>query len=872
MSPDELQDWLLSNGVSEELALITKASVVPELGNVAENDEDAQTLQELDWPRLLLAGSVLARSERRRPVEAALRIATAAISLNTPEQIKDAGAVLLQKLSNYRAAKLAEQRELVKPGLESRLGVSARLEASARSLEDSILIEHSGEWLHVNHFQQSFWTEANKDKTWISASAPTASGKTFLVLQWLLDQLQNDPAKIAVYLAPTRALVNEIEEGLTSRIRKDKIENVDVTSLPLADKYHDGITGKKSVIFVFTQERLHLLANVLNDDLKVDLLIADEAHKVGDNLRGVVLQDALERMSRLNPNMKQVFISPATRNPETLLEDAPDTMKVMPVDSDSPTVLQNLVLARQRSGRTKEWLLNLRQADGEEMPIGTLMLETRPTNLGKKLAAIAASVGKKGGTLVYTNSASEAEEVALLISQLVDDGEGVKDAELVALADLAKRGVHESYLLAPLVLKGVAFHYGNMPSLLREEIERLFRAGKIKYLTCTSTLIEGVNLSCRTIVVRGPRKGKGHPMEPHDFWNLAGRAGRWGNEFQGNIICVDPQNANAWPIGVPDRKRYPIQRETDAVLSGQSLDKYIESRKDRDVAELSQVSQMEQVCAYLLTTLLREGTIVSAPFAKRHDKELIARLDKGLKQLATAVTLPAEIAVRHSGVNPYALQNLLNHFEGYDGNVEDLLPAAPESDDAYIRLTRIMKTINEHLYPAFLPAAIIPLNTLVVLEWLKGYSLASIIRERIKYNIKHGRDFKLPALIRSTMEMVESVARFRAPKYLSAYMDVLKIHLAKIGKSDLITSDLDVGVQLEFGVSTRTLLSLMELGLSRMSAVAINENIARDNLSRDEVRKWIEDHNIEFEGMNISPIILREVRRKILGIDTEEIG
>ena len=28
----------------------------------------------------------------------------------------------------------------------------------------------------------------------------------------------------------------------------------------------------------------------------------------------------------------------------------------------------------------------------------------------------------------------------------------------------------------------------------------------------------------------------GHPMEPHDFWNLAGRAGRWGDEFQGNII------------------------------------------------------------------------------------------------------------------------------------------------------------------------------------------------------------------------------------------------------------------------------------------------------------------------------------------------
>lgn len=867
MSPTELQDWLLDNGISEELELITRASVVPELGSITNSNDDASNLEALDWPRLLLAGSVLARSDRRRPIEAALRIATAAISLDTSEQIKDAGAVLLQKLSNYRAADLAEQRELVKPGLESRLGVLARLEASARSLEDSILIDHSGERLHVNHFQQSFWTEANKDKTWISASAPTASGKTFLILQWLLDQLQNDSTKIAIYLAPTRALVNEIEEGLNARIKKDKIENVEITSLPLADKYNDAIIRKKKAIFVFTQERLHLLANVLNDDFKVDLLIADEAHKIGDNLRGVVLQDALERMVRLNPGMKQVFISPATQNPEILLEDAPDSVNKRPVDSDSPTVLQNLVLARQRSGRTKEWLLNLRQPDGGEMPIGTLMLETRPTSVGKKLAAIAAAAGKKGGTLVYTNGASEAEDVASLISQLIDNGEGAKDAELLALSDLARRGVHESYLLAPLVLKGVAFHYGNMPSLLREEIERLFRAGKIKFLTCTSTLIEGVNLSCRTIVVRGPRKGKGNPMEPHDFWNLAGRAGRWGNEFQGNIICVDPQNAVAWPIGVPYRKRYPIQRETDAVLSGQSVDEYIRNRKDRAVADLSQASQMEQVCAYLLTTFLREGTIISAPFARRHDKQFIASLDKDLTELAAAITLPAEIAVRHSGVNPFALQNLLNHFTNYDGNVEDLLPAAPESDDAYVRLTRIMKAINEHIFPAFFPATIIPLHTLVVLEWLKGYSLASIIRERIKYNTKHGRSFKLPALIRSTMEMVESVARFRAPKYLSAYMDVLKIHLARIGKSHLIAPDLDVGVQLEFGVSTRTLLSLMELGLSRMSAVAINERIAPDNLTREEARKWVEDHNSQFEGMEISPIILSEVRRKILGIE-----
>lgn len=70
-------------------------------------------------------------------------------------------------------------------------------------------------------------------------------------------------------------------------------------------------------------------------------------------------------------------------------------------------------------------------------------------------------------------------------------------------------------------------------------------------------------------------------------------------------------------------------------------------------------------------------------------------------------------------------------------------------------------------------------------------------------------------LIRRTMELVEQIARFRTPKYFSAYMDVLHAHLRAIGRLDLIEDELDIGTQLEFGVSSRTLLSLMELGLSR---------------------------------------------------------
>ncbi|WP_334044612.1 DEAD/DEAH box helicase [Burkholderia ambifaria] len=858
MSLAHLQSWLLQEGVRDDLDAITLLTVREELDNLAV-DPSVPSAAAIDWSRLLLAGSILAQSERRGDQEAALRIATAAISLTDDHTIKDAGAVLFGKLSNFRAIILATDRGLLAADFEGRLGVALRLEAQRREMDRSILMESSGAWLQVNEFQQRFWANAAGER-WLSASAPTASGKTFLVLQWLIDQVIAGETRVAVYLAPTRALVSEIETNLKGLLSNTDL--IEVSSLPLPDKYKAARAGCGRVILVFTQERLHLLANVLGDVFSIDLLIVDEAHKIGDNQRGVILQDAIERATRANPKLKAVFISPATQNPEELLTDAPDGVQTVAVDSDSSPVLQNLIVATQVPRRSKLWTLTLRQPNSS-LPVGTLQLASTPEGIKKRLAFIAAAVGERGGTLVYTNGAGEAEEVADLISQLLPEL-GATDLELLQLAELARKGVHRDFRLAPLVERGVAFHYGNMPSLLRLEIERLFRSGKIRCLVCTSTLVEGVNLSCRTIVVRGPRKGKGHPMEPHDFWNLAGRAGRWGDEFQGNIVCIDPDDTRAWPSGVPGRARYPIKRETDAVIeSGTGLVDYLSERAGSDLSNIEDTDKFEQVGAYLLTTFMRLGSISAASFAKRHGAASISRLEQALGALANQIEIDVELAARHPGVSAIGLQRLLEAFRSYTGDVENLLPAEVASNDSYDRFVTIMGRINRHLFFAFSPEGRIRLYALIVFKWLKGYSLARIISESIEWHQDAGRPFKLPDLIRGTMELVEQIARFKAPKYFSAYMDVLHLHLREIGREDLIDDGLDIGTQLEFGVSSTTLLSLMELGLSRMSAVALYEKIARDDLSKEECMVWIAARVGQLQAMDIPALIVREVRERL---------
>lgn len=868
MNVEELQDWLLDEGIQIDLQRVSQLSALYELDSFEPSIDTKSMGMNIEWDRLLLAGSILARSKERRHEEAALRIATGALIISKDMPTKDAAAVILGKLANHRTIELGEARELINPSLEERLGVTLRIEAQRRRLDASILVHSTGEQLLANGFQQDFWAKANNPGAWLSASAPTASGKTFLVLKWLVDTIESGLARIAIYLAPTRALVSEVESNLSEAVGDNP--NVEVTSLPLPDKYLAAIASGNKTVFVLTQERVHILANSLEKDIVVDLLVVDEAHKIGDSQRGVVLQDAVERLSRANPNMRAVFVSPATENPEVLLEDVPKGVSPSAISSDSPTILQNVIYADQVPRRPKEWALKLRIDRGEPIELGVLNLQNKPQGLRKRVAFIAAAVGQRGGTLVYVNGAAEAEKIALLMSQVVEE-QIDPDPELTDLAQLIRNCVHSKFQLANVVEKGVGFHYGNMPSLIRLEVERLFRHGKLKFLVCTSTLIEGVNLSCRTIVVRGPKKGQSTPMEPHDFWNLAGRAGRWGNEFQGNIVCINPSDLKVWPVGVPKRAKFPIKRETDVVLrQAEDICDYLSSLDGESEQFSGDIAKLDQVSSYLLCTFMRLGSITEADFAKRHNAQDVQAIDAQLESLARNIEVPVEVVVKHPGVNAVGLQRLLEFFQSYDGDIEDVLPASAESVDAYERFSEIMKRINQCVFPVFLPEKLIPLHALIVLEWLRGYSLAAIIRKRINYHEKHWQSYDIAKVIRDTMELIEQTARFKAPKYFAAYLDVAKLHLVDINREDLIEEDLDIGIALEFGVSTKTLLSLMEFGLSRISAVALYEKIARDDFDREECIQWVKERSEHLDALGLPRLVLREIRNKILSENIDD--
>ena len=60
----------------------------------------------------------------------------------------------------------------------------------------------------------------------------------------------------------------------------------------------------------------------------------------------------------------------------------------------------------------------------------------------------------------------------------------------------------------------------------------------VRFVVCTSTLAQGVNLPIRYLIVTGVNQGKNRILV-RDFHNLIGRAGRAGMYTEGSVIFAD---------------------------------------------------------------------------------------------------------------------------------------------------------------------------------------------------------------------------------------------------------------------------------------------------------------------------------------------
>lgn len=813
-------------------------------------DNSISELVSPDWNYLLLCASILSKSDEGSHQDVSFRIAQYALhSTETDELHKLGAAVVLDSLTSIPAIKLAIKRGLIEEGYLEKLPLTMKLETIKRGIQYSIIENEQNELIHINRFQKDVYA-LSKENDWVSISAPTSAGKSFILLQILMEKYRERKKTVSVYLVPTRALISQVETDLVQTFLKHDIQNVIITSLPAIPKDLEN----ESILYVLTQERLQWLFND-EKDFTPDVVVVDEAQKISDGYRGMILQQVIEETMRRSSSTKFYFSSPMTDNPGILLKYGPESIAKEIVKTEQISVNQNLIWASQVKGNRKLWDIELCLKD-EIKKLGKLELPYRPTSDLKRLSFIAHSLSNdKVGNLIYVNGPSEAEKVARQLWDLQGSNKESNDVELLELIGLVKKAVHNDYSLGEVLKRKVAYHYGNMPLLVKNEIERLFKVGKIEFLVCTSTLIEGINLPARSIFVRGPRKGRGKPMNDVDFWNLAGRAGRQGKEFQGNVVCIDPRVEEVWKVAPPTHKsKYTIEPSIDTMVTKthKELLTFIEEGAPRSQALSS--PNYEYALSYFYGEYLREGSLSNTTSLDQTNPEFREKLETEFTKIDEKIELSKEIILSNPGVSPIAQQNLFHYFKCYTGDLENLIPAYPENENALDNYIEVVGRISGILSGDSL-AANYP-NAKVVVEWMRGYSLSSIIKRNWDYWDKKGQK-NLSQVIRETMAHIEEYARFKFVKYSACYINVLKYYFKNIERHDLLEQIPQLNIWLEFGASQKTQVSLMSLGLSRTSAISLSDIIVADNLNMKECMEWLTLMNIE--SLDLSRIIKDEI-------------
>jgi hypothetical protein len=865
MPTNKIREFLLGHpGFQRRLDDVIRAGVSTEFPTIDPSDLSGP----INWKYMMLCASALARSDEGEEQRIALRLADTCLKApSSSEGERMAATVVLDVMANQRAANLAIERSLIKASWEDSLPLPLRADQLRRHSEDSIKTA-DGEYHAVNRFQREFWKALNHASQ-ISASAPTSAGKSFILRMWVAEKFYTSPNSKIVVVVPTRALIQEFADEFNQDLESGKLVNVSIHTLPL-----DGSIEKKGGhLCVFTQERLHILLG-RSSRINFDLVIIDEAQKVGDGYRGILLEQVLDECQKRNPNVQMVYASPFSENPGYLMRNCLTEVVAEPVEREVTTVTQNLLFASQKRGNVMEWGVSF-ENDDKQLDIGTFTLPFRPTPDSKRLSMVALAIGAKAhGNLVYANGAADAEKFAQHIADGIDNLTKDKTdlhPRVVELIKLVKKTVHKSYLLATTLKHGVAYHYGNMPLLIRTEIEGLFRENIIRYLVCTGTLIEGVNLPCRVIFLRAPTKGRGHPMQPQDFWNLAGRAGRWGKEFHGTIVCVDTKKTGVWKEPPPKRRvRQKIQSSMDdCLVNAKDLMCYI--RDGYPIAVADKHPEYDYSLSFLFHLLVRDDGIHAA--AKNVcDPLIITSLDAALRSELDSFQLPRDFVFAHPGILPATMAGLLKTLERLsDDELIALSPVQPESDDANIVYLKILGFINLELRARWAIAGAMGESRLkqlayMMVDWMQGMPLAVLIRTREKiekWKGDQGREVKrLAPLIIQVMKDVEEYARFKIPKYLKAFLDILYFHAAARGLEDRMLRLPDLELWLELGVSTQTQLALMELGLSRTSTIELMEVITNNELSKESALKWLQEANIE--GFSLPGPVVSEINR-VLG-------
>ncbi|KTD54927.1 ski2-like helicase [Legionella sainthelensi] len=409
----------------------------------------------------------------------------------------------------------------------------------------------------------------------VVVSLPTSSGKTliaqFRILQ-ALNQFDYEQGWIA-YLVPTRTLVNQI----TRQLRRDflpldiiveqispalEIDNIEMDLL----QEHDRKQAFR--VLVTTPEKLDLMLRQGWEEKigrPLTLVVVDEAHNIQSSHRGLKLELLLSTINKECQRAQFLLLTPFIKNAKEIArwlggpnsDDISLSLDWQP--NDRVIGIVQPVKDKLIKNKSYDYKLNFESihTSRNTLVIDDLLTLPKSDELAKTyskvcshkiMAAVTAQFLHKRGPVIVMHA--RPDWVWLLADTLKIESNRTKiiSKNILLVQEFLQLEFGNEFPLIELLTYKIGIHHAGLSDDVRALMEWLFEENELNFLVATTTIAQGVNFPVTGIVMASHQypSDKGMTdMPPEDFWNIAGRAGRIGQESLGVIALVADSNAKA---------------------------------------------------------------------------------------------------------------------------------------------------------------------------------------------------------------------------------------------------------------------------------------------------------------------------------------
>jgi POLQ-like helicase len=390
---------------------------------------------------------------------------------------------------------------------------------------------------------------------------PTSAGKSRATELTIRSAFLGGRATLAIVVAPFRALCHEIRESLAKAFRDEPVEVNELSDAFQQDFDLAELVSNFNVLVVTPEKLVYVLRHLPELADRVGLLVFDEGHQFDNGARGVTYELLLTSLKQLIPSGTQrVLIS-------AVISNGPEIGRWLNGDEGVVVTGTNL-LPTERSIAFASWTTSLGQLqfvapedpDREEFyvprVIQSLPLQRRPRekerlfpsrdNPGSVALYLGLRLVKNGAIAVFCGRKATAAGLAEMVVDAFARGVDLTppldvsdEAEVGKVATLYEANLDADASATRAARLGVFTHHGNTPHGVRFAVEHALKEGLGRFVLCTSTLAQGVNLPIRYLLVTSTRQG-GEKIKVRDFHNLIGRAGRSGMHTEGSVLFTDP--------------------------------------------------------------------------------------------------------------------------------------------------------------------------------------------------------------------------------------------------------------------------------------------------------------------------------------------